>query len=80
MMNRRYVRTMIELADREVANGGRWVEIKLKKTHEVVRVVRRGYGPMEYPQNDNHDIEINGEVVAQCGDLYEVAEWLCNRI
>lgn len=79
-MNQRYRKTMIELADREVANGGRWIEIKLKKTNEVVRVIRRGYGPMEFPHNDNHDIKINGEIVAQCDDLYKVAEWLCNRI
>ena len=71
--------TTMELAKRECKNLFRWCEVTLKKTGEVVTVIRTGYGPAEYPERDSQKVEINGEVIAEFDSLYEVAEWMIDR-
>ena len=77
--NDRANRTEDALAKIEVANGGRWCEVVLKETGETVRVVRTGYGPMEHPDGDSHEVYINGVKVATFRTLYGVALWMCER-
>ena len=80
MRNQIIDKTAIELAKREISEHlGRWCEVKLKKTGELVKVIRTGYGPMERPERDSHRVEINGEVIGKFNDLYEVAKWMCER-
>lgn len=70
-----------ELSKRELNEHlGRWTEITMKKSGRVLRIVRTGYGPMEYPEKDSHEIKENGVVIAEFESLYGVAKWLlCNR-
>ena len=72
-------KTVNELAKREIRNCGRWCEVTLKRTGETILISRTGYGPMECPENDSHEIFIGEEVVAKFDDLYGVAEWFCER-
>ena len=82
-MTRKDVRvnkTVQALAKKEIAEHlGRWCEVTLKRTGETVKVVRTGYGPMERPEWDKHEIKIDGEVVESFDNLREVAKWLCER-
>ena len=77
----RIVKTEVELAKREIANGGRWCEVTMKKNGDVVRIVRIGHGPMELPQWDDHMIFINGEQMFgyEFSNLGQVAAWICER-
>ena len=77
--NERANKTEEALARREISNGGRWCEVVLKATGETVRVVRTGFGPMERPYGDGHEVHINGEKIAAFNSLYGVALWMCKR-
>lgn len=68
-----------ELARRQIHDHlGRWCEITMK-SGEVLKIVRTGYGPMEYPERDTQEIRIGNETVEKCDNLWEVAEWICDR-
>lgn len=68
------------IAEKEINEHlGRWCELTLKATGEKLKIVRTGYGPMEYPERDKHEIYINDKLVGKFNDLYEVAKWICNR-
>ena len=73
--------TVDRLAKLEIANCGRWCEVTLKKTGEVVRVIRTGYGPMECPEWDSHKVLVNGNEMpgAEFDSLYELAAWMIER-
>lgn len=75
----RITRTEYELIEMEMKNLGRWCEVTLEATGEVVEVIRTGRGPMGYPEHDSHEVKIDGQIVAEFDNLYGVAEWLCNR-
>lgn len=74
-------KTTSALSKRIVANGGRWCEVALKKTGDVVRVVRVGYGPMERPEWDNYVLVVNGEQMfgVEFANLTQVAAWMCDK-
>lgn len=65
----------VELSKREIRNGGRWIHITMKNGREL-DIVRTGYGPMEKPEWDSHEVQENGEVVIECANLNEVAIWM----
>lgn len=71
--------TTSELRKREMKNLGRWCEVTLKRTGEKILVVRTGYGPMERPEGDPHEISINDETIARFDTLHGVAAWMCSR-
>lgn len=74
------LRVTEDLAKREISEHiGRWCEVTLKRTGETIKVVRTGYGSMERPQTDPHDIWIGDERVGSFKNLREVAEWICGR-
>ena len=78
MKNRiRYNLICEELINREMKNLGRWCEITMKKTGEVLTLVRTGYGPMEYPEKDNHELVLKstGHVLIS-GSFYECAKYI----
>lgn len=64
------------IASKEIGNCGRWCEITMRNTGTVLKIVRTGYGAMERPETDGHEILINGEVIANCKDLYEAADFI----
>ena len=66
------------LAKRMVSNCGRWCEITMKRTGEVITIVRTGYGPMERPESDTQEVHVGNEVIP-FKDLYDVATWICER-
>lgn len=69
-----------ELSKRELNEHlGRWTEITMKKSGRVFEIVRTGYGPMEYPEKDSHEIKENGIVIAEFKSLYGVAKWLLSN-
>ena len=72
-------RIVSEICKREMKNLGRWCEVEMKKSGKIIQIVRTGYGPMEYPERDSHEIQIDGEVVAKCDDLMGVAIWMLNN-
>lgn len=67
------------LAKKEVSNCGRWCEVTLNKTGEKVTIVRTGYGAMERPEGDSHNVLLNGEFVKEFNNLKEVAMWIICR-
>ena len=69
------------IARNEIANGGRWCEVTMKKNGYVIRVVRVGYGPMERPEWDEHKLIVNGEEMfgTEFRNLGQVAAWICER-
>lgn len=69
-----------ELARRELREHlGRMTTITMKKSGRVLDIIRTGYGAMEYPERDSHEVRENGEVVAQGKTLYEIANWIINQ-
>lgn len=67
------------LAKKEIRNCGRWCEVTLNKTGETVKIVRTGYGAMERPEGDSHEVLLNGELVKEFNNLTEVAMWIICR-
>lgn len=66
-----------KLARLEIANCGRWARITLKKTGEVLTLVRLGYGSMENPWTDKHHLEDSqGNVLTVGKDLWEIADYI----
>lgn len=69
-----------ELVKRMMKNLGRWCEITMKATGESFRVVRTGYGPMEYPEKDSAELRNSkGEVVCEGKTLFTVAKYICDN-
>lgn len=67
-----------KLATTEISNGGRWANITLKKTGEVLTLQRIGYGPMEIPHTDKHQLlNSKGQILAE-GYLKDIADYLLN--
>lgn len=65
-----------EISKREIRNYGRWTEITMKRSGRKFIIVRTGYGPMERPEWDGHEVKEKSEVVAEFKNLYELAVWL----
>ena len=80
MINRRMMKIREELTRRMMSNVGRWCEIIMKATGEKFKVIRTGYGPMEYPEKDPAELQDeNGNIVYKAKDLYDLATWICER-
>lgn len=84
MTNRRRERLIgdivAELARRELREHvGRFTVITMKKSGRVLTINRTGYGPMEYPERDPHEVIENGNVIAEGRDLYAIAKWLIEQ-
>jgi hypothetical protein len=79
--NKRIAAVEEALARREIANCGRWCEVTIKKTGDVIRIIRLGYGPMEQPEWDAHKLVINGSELygTEFSNLGQVAAWICER-
>lgn len=78
--NLRITNATNSLAKEMMNNLGRWCEITMKKTGEKFKVVRTGYGPMEYPERDSAKlVNENGEVVYEGETLTDVAKWICEN-
>lgn len=75
------VKTMSALAKKEIQNGGRWCEVTLKRTGEVVRIERLGYRTTEWPEFEPHKVSVNGMELfgTEFRNLGEVAVWMCER-
>lgn len=68
------------LVNLEMANGGRWCNITIRKTKEVLTLVRTGYGPHEYPQGDSHTLkDSQGKVLNNSTDIWEMAKYILNN-
>lgn len=69
-----------KLVNMMMENLGRWCEITMKKTCEKIKVIRTGYGSMEYPERDSAKL-VNeaGEVIFEGENLYDVAKWICEN-
>ena len=66
-----------ELVRRETEHLWRWCEITMKRTGQVLRIVRTGYGPAEYPERDSHEIQDEDTNVIFSGErLWDVANWI----
>lgn len=66
-----------KLADLEIANCGRWANITLKRSGEVFTLQRLGYGPMERPHSDRHQLlNSEGQVLVVGEDLGEIADYI----
>lgn len=67
-----------ELIKREMKNLGRWCKITMKRTGKTLIINRLGYGPMEYPEKDPHNIlDENHDVIADGFEtLWDVANWI----
>lgn len=75
--NGQLLRATQKLAQMELANCGRWCNITLKKTGEVLTLIRTGYGPMEYPQGDSHKLQNSqGQVLVEAESLEKVAQYI----
>ena len=81
--NRQLVRirkTTYAIASKMITDHlGRWCEVRMNKTGDMVKVVRTGYGPMERPESDPAEVYLNGELVGEFDDLHEVAQWMCEN-
>lgn len=69
------------IAKKEIANSGRWCEVKIKKTGDIIQIIRLGYGPMERPEWDAHKLVVNGQELAgtEFRNLRQVAAWIDER-
>lgn len=69
------------IAQKEVANCGRWCELTMKKNGDVITVERLGYGPMERPEWDAHKLSVNGAQLfgTEFSNLTQVAAWIAER-
>lgn len=75
--DRRKYKIAYALAKRMIHdNLGRWCEITMKRDGKQYKVIRDGYGPMEYPERDECRMvdKASGEVIAECENLFELAE------
>lgn len=80
MANDRITKTVNKLSNLMMKNLGRWCEITIKKTGEKFKVVRTGYGSMEHPERDSAELKtMDGEIVYEAKNLYDMAKWLCER-
>lgn len=69
------------IAKKEIANGGRWCELTMKKNGDVITIERVGYGPMERPEWDAHKLIVNGSQLfgTEFSNLGQVAAWIAER-
>jgi hypothetical protein len=82
-MKNKINKIIIELAKREISNGGRHCTITMKRTGHKLMICRTGYGAMEQPEWDTHKIFLHGEqgneFIGNFENLEEVAEWIMNN-
>lgn len=82
-MKNKINKIIIELAKREISNGGRHCTITMKQTGHKITVSRSGYGPMEWPEWDSHKLflhsEVGNEFIGEFENLEEVSEWIVNN-
>lgn len=78
--SQRIRKTAYALAEKMIADHlGRWCEVRMKKTGAMVKVMRTGYGPMEYPERDPAEVYIGDIKVGEFDDLFAVARWMCEK-
>lgn len=73
-------RAINKMANMEIANCGRWATITIKKTGEVLTLQRLGYGPMERPHSDKHQLLNSEKQVLVVGEgLGDIADYILNH-
>ena len=72
------------LAINEDLNGGDYLTIVIGKIghedEEEEVVIIRTYFKHDNLIDDMHDIMIDGTIVKECADMYEVADWIIERV